>query len=165
MTSKRRSVKDGVQTRAKVRKHKRNSAQNFTSERWEELPKSVTLKRKSLPPAGLEFPTHRIWKTSSPFMIFQKFLPISLLGYVLNSRISENEEAFRFNKGGNRAWNVKATKNLTLSFFAAKVILHGWEIFFNGVDDRFKHAVEFLREYNPVVVSWWILGRLNPLFI
>ena len=104
MTSKRKSVKDGVQTRAKVRKHKQNSARNFTSEGWEELPKSVTLKRKNLPPAGLGFPTHRIWKTSSPFTIFQKFLPNSLLDYVLNAKIIENEEAFMLSKCGNRTW-------------------------------------------------------------
>ena len=136
MAPKRKIIKDGVRPQAKVRKHKRDHALNFTSKGWEVLFKSATLKWKNLEPRGLEFPTHPIWKTSSPYTIFKKFLPNSLLDYVLNAKIIENEKAIRLNKGGSRTWNVKFTKHLFLLFFAAKIFLHILKKI-NGVGDDF----------------------------
>jgi hypothetical protein len=98
---------------------------------------------------------------NSPASIFFRFMPKDFLLWILQQRIEEHEEAFMFDKGYGRIWTVTATMTYAICFFAAKVLVHGWQKKYPNTESAFKAASTTLKEWNKTVPSGWVMRRMS----
>eukprot|EP00957_Ditylum_brightwellii_P103875 7913039-Ditylum_brightwellii.AAC.1 len=98
---------------------------------------------------------------NSPASIFFRFMPKVFCLWILEQRIEEHEEAFVFDKGYGCIWTVRATMTCTICFFAAKVLLHGWQKKYPNTDSAFKAASATLKDWNNIVPSGWVMRRMS----